>query len=105
MRNNTIIKQGKTKKGEWKDNDAGGGAIYVRVDTTSFNFKKTPHYITSIEGNKHHWDVSGVNSIYEVSETGFTVFIKWIGHGRETLTKEVACKHGWYIRWTAILTE
>ncbi len=99
----TFIEQGNTAPSDWKDNSRGGGGIYVDIDLSGYEFSETPHYLTSIEGEKHHWDVGGVNSIYNATEKGFRVYIKWIYKIDKPLTRNTAIENGWFIRWTAIL--
>lgn len=100
-----IVKQGQTNPNDWKLNSIGGGGIYVDVDTSSTNFPKTPHYLTSLEGKLHHFDCGGVNAIYNPTKNGFRVYIKWIYKKANILTPEVAKNNGWYVKWTGIIED
>ena len=100
-----MIKQGKTKPNEWKSNNNGGGGIYIDVDTSTSEFPSTPHYLTTLEGDIHHWDAGGFNSIYSPTKDGFRVYVKWVFKRAEVLTPQIANQFGWYIKWTGILVE
>lgn len=98
-----MIKQGKTSPSDWVSNVNGGGGIYIDVNTSSAGFENTPHYLTSLEGKMHHWDVSGINAIYNPTKEGFRIYIKWIYNETKVLTPELAKEYGWSIKWTGIL--
>ena len=60
--------------------------------------------------------MSGANSVYEPTENGFTVYVRWVDHPSEEptignrafpnpLTVETAAALGLRLRWTAMLTQ
>lgn len=109
------IKTGSTKPEDWKDyTDLEGDerGITVEVDTSAAEFKSTPHYITSLLGNGHHWTVTGVNALYNASRQGFSIYLRWSDRAPVTdpelpnpLTSEFAEQMQWVIQWTGVESE
>ena len=100
-----MIKQGQTSPDDWKPNSTGGRAIYVDVDTSAAQFPVKPHYLTSLEGNQHHWDCGGINAVYNATKNGFRIYIKWVDKKPTPLTPSEAKANGWYIKWTGIIAD
>lgn len=114
------IAQGITTANDWetyttntynRETRKNFGGIYVEVDTKDCNFKTTPHYIVTVEGTDKggHWLLSGANSVYNATPTGFRVYLRWTDYAgfpgaANPLTRAEAKKYGWFIRWTAIST-
>lgn len=91
------IFQGGTSPKNWKDYDKKKG-MYIDVDTSMYNFKSTPHYLATLEGSTGHWMTTGVTSIYNPTNKGFRVYVRF-SDSRRILQKY---KDNWYIKWTAI---
>ncbi|KAA1248120.1 T9SS type A sorting domain-containing protein [Aquimarina sp. RZ0] len=106
------IGQGVTSPEDWINYNTTG--IYVDVDTKSCGFTTTPHYLITLESvtNKgSHWYISGVPSLYNVTPTGFRVYIRWtdapsdlptVGPYPNPLRASTAKDRDWVIRWTGI---
>jgi hypothetical protein len=62
----------------WVDYDifCPGIGIYIDVDLTSENLKKTPIVFPTITGTSNHWQIVGTTSIYRLSPTGFRIYLK-----------------------------
>ncbi|MBW1298001.1 T9SS type A sorting domain-containing protein [Aquimarina litoralis] len=111
------IGQGVTSPSDWVDYNTTG--IYVDVDTKSCGFTTTPHYLVTLESisNKgFHWYISGVPSIYNVTPTGFRVYLRWTDAPSDLptvgslnfpnpLRASTAKDRDWVIRWTGIEME
>ena len=52
----------------------GSSGIYTDVDSSGCEFGATPNYITSMYGDTAHWQLVGVNSIYNATTKGFRVY-------------------------------
>jgi len=108
------IGQGVTSPNDWVDYNSTG--IYVDVDTKSCSFNTTPHYLVTLEsiGNKgYHWYISGAPSLYNVTPTGFRVYLRWTDAPSDLATipslnfpnplrASTAKNREWVIRWTGI---
>ncbi|MDY8138181.1 T9SS type A sorting domain-containing protein [Aquimarina sp. 2201CG5-10] len=108
------IGQGVTSPNDWVDYNTTG--IYVDVDTKSCGFKTTPHYLVTLEsvGNKgYHWYISGAPSLYNITPTGFRVYLRWTDAPSDLptvgslnfpnpLRASTAKDREWVIRWTGI---
>ena len=74
---------GGTSTATWKVwSQFGSQGLSVDVDTTKCNFEnlqadklKVPKYQTSIVGDSAHWQLTGVNSIYKATPTGFRLLL------------------------------
>jgi hypothetical protein len=55
---------------------------------------------TSIGGNNQQWSLVGANAVYNVTHTGFRVYIRWFDHS--PLTPEYAQHMNWHINWIAM---
>lgn len=96
------IASGKTKPGatNWQ---ADGNAIHVDVDTSAAGFSRTPIYVTSIGGDGSHYGTTGASAVYNATEKGFRVYIRWDGDYRTTaITPAEANGYKWHINWIAI---
>jgi hypothetical protein len=112
------VAQGVTTPNDWVDYNGGVGGIYVDVNTSACGFTTTPHYLVTLEsvtGQGYHWYVNGTPSLYNVSPTGFRVYLRWADHPSDNptigslnfpnpLNASTAQNRGWVIRWTAIIT-
>jgi hypothetical protein len=92
------LPQGSTPVGNtaWQQ-DPGGEAVYVDIDTSSGRFLTTPIYITSLGGRSDHLLTTGATSIYLPTSRGFRVYVRYATGG--SLTPAVANKNGWHINW------
>ncbi len=108
------IGQGVTSPDDWINYNTTG--IYVDVNTSACGFTTTPHYNVTLESTTnsgYHWYVSGTTSLYNVSPTGFRVYLRWTDHPSELATVgslnfpnplrvSTAENRNWVIRWTGI---
>ncbi|HIK07997.1 MAG TPA: RICIN domain-containing protein [Trichormus sp. M33_DOE_039] len=98
------IASGKTKPGatNWQVN--GGSGILVDVDTSTAGFSRTPIYVTSIGGDAWHWGTTGGSSVYNATEKGFRIEIRFEGDfsSGAALTPEKANEYKWHVNWIAI---
>jgi hypothetical protein len=79
--------------------------IGVYVDTSAAGFTKTPIYVTSLGGYNggSHWGTTGVTSVYNATEKGFTVYVRFEkGYSDTTITPEQANQKKWHINWFGI---
>lgn len=57
--------------------------IYIQINTTNCHFNVTPYYYTSIAGNGLQYDLTGSDSIYNPTQTGFRIYCRsnngWTG--------------------------
>ncbi len=75
-------------------------AIKLEVNTTSYNFKSTPIYLTTLGGNSAHYVTIGITSIYNSNPNGFTVYIKSTTPSKNLLSEAKQSK--WYVQWVAL---
>ncbi|SHF33531.1 hypothetical protein [Vibrio gazogenes] len=96
-----IVCSGQTTSGDtsWQQYPNGAG-IYVDIDTSACELTSMPTYMTSMNGNNTHWEVTGTTSIYNATETGFRVYIRYT-NGR-ALTPATANGFQWSINWIAL---
>ena len=98
---NTKMASGSTTPGatNWQAYDES--SIYVDVDTSAAGFTKTPVYVTSIGGDKHHWKTTGGSAVCQATVKGFRVYIRWdsISATGEALTPAGANGNKWHINW------
>eukprot|EP01132_Coremiostelium_polycephalum_P004658 gene4658-5820_t len=62
-------------------------------------FDEIPIVTCSMSGS-NHWTILGTNTIYNLSKTGFEIYIKYEG-GSTALTPTLANTYGWTINWFA----
>jgi hypothetical protein len=96
------IASGRTKPGatNW---EVTGNGVRVNIDTSAAGFTKTPIYITSIGGDAYHWGTTGASSVYNATEKGFSVSIRWDQDFKNTaITPAEANSYKWHINWIAI---
>ncbi|HHG86005.1 MAG TPA: hypothetical protein ENJ82_14755 [Bacteroidetes bacterium] len=109
-----------TNAADWNDylpaTNTQPAGIRIDVDTSNCGFTSTPQYLISIEGVLgYHWYLSGQNSIYNATPTGFTVYLRWtdapsdfptIGVTNEpnSLRVATAVAKRWSMKWTGIST-
>jgi hypothetical protein len=78
---------------------SGSNGLYMDVNTTKCNFQDShPRYMTSVGGESAHWQLVGVNSIYDASPTGFRVNL-WHPTLRGTYLLYFAARYRWKINW------
>jgi hypothetical protein len=84
---------------EWKQ--FGSAGIYVDVDTSSCHFDETtPRYTSTVHGDSAHWQLTGVNSIYEPTATGFRLYA-YHPVMRGSFMMFFAKKYSWRVSWMA----
>jgi hypothetical protein len=93
---------GTTTKGAWDVWSAyGSTGLFIDVDTTSCKLTEAvPRYVSSIVGDSAHWQLTGVNSIYEASSTGFRIYM-WHPVLRGKFMKYFAARYNWRLSWLA----
>jgi hypothetical protein len=105
------IASGSTKPGatNWQQYDPGSPllrGVYVDVDTSHGDFKKTPNYVTSVCGHNKVWELAGTSAVYDPTPTGFRIYVRWSynkpGAELPTLTPADANALGWYVTWIGI---
>jgi len=93
------IAAGRTEPGQgWQK--YGDNGIFIDVDTSSAGFTGIPVYVTSLAGNSHHWETTGGSSIYNSTNSGFRIFLRW-SDGRP-LSVTDAIEKGWHITWMSM---
>jgi hypothetical protein len=91
---------GKTKA-EWQEwKQFGSSGLYMDVDTSHCKFQAVPNYVCSVVGDKSHWQLTGVNSIYSASTTKFRVYL-WHPTLYSTNLRSVAIQYNWDLNWLA----
>ncbi len=98
-----IVCSGQTTPGatNWQQYDyQNNSGIYVDIDTSACELNSIPTYMTSMNGSGTHWETTGTTSIYEATETGFRVFIRY--SDARTLTPATANSYQWSIHWIAL---
>jgi hypothetical protein len=78
----------------------GNVGVYVDVDTSHCGFTSVPIYTTALEGNDSNWATTGATSIYDATETGFRVYVRWFNG--ETLVPATAEAFNWAITFIAV---
>lgn len=96
---------GRTEPGatNWKKD--GDETISVYIDTSAAGFTKTPIYVTSLGGffGGKHAGTTGSTSVYNATEKGFTVFVRFDKDYSSTpITPEDANQRKWHINWFGI---
>ena len=74
--------------------------IRMDIDTSSCRFQYTPLYFTSITGGVGHYLLTGVNAIYDPTNTSFTIFVHSTdGANANTLMARSA---QWRVQWMGL---
>jgi len=92
---------GRTRPCDWEcDIDPATGVIgiSVHVDISHLGLTQTPVVLTSLVGDKKHRDTIGATSIYDLTNEGFTVRVRFVDE-EDAVTTELAEKWGWYIEY------
>lgn len=80
------------------------GSVYLtlKVDTSACGFTSVPNVVSSLAGNSAHWETKGGSSPYDVTATGFTIFV----HTDDAAGTTPAIANGagrvWHINWIAV---
>jgi len=81
----------------------GETGLEFYVDTSHCRFTSTPVYLTSLTGNGAHWHVVGISSLYEMTATGFKIYL---GYMNSTISKqtmlEMSIDNKWTFEWIGI---
>jgi hypothetical protein len=76
----------------------GYDGLYVDIHTGSCKFTNTPQYVSSIVGDKDHWQSTGTNTVLKSTMTSFRVIILHPSlRGSELLS--AAQRYHWQISW------
>lgn len=91
---------GKTPPGSsaWAIYNASG--IVINIDLSKCGFKSTPICIANLHGTSSHWATTGGSSPYNISNKGFSIYVRYSSDG--ALTPATANKYRWHIQWIAI---
>jgi hypothetical protein len=84
----------------WKEWDAmGSNGLYMDVDTSNCNLKDAhPRYLTSVGGESAHWQLIGVNSVYQSTSKKFRLNL-WHPTLRGRYLMYFAARYRWSINW------
>lgn len=91
------ISSGSTPPGATNWQPYGTNGVYVDVDTSAGRFSSTPVYITSIDGNSHHWETTGASSVYQATSRTFRVYVRF-SDGRPVTPADANARQ-WHINW------
>lgn len=72
----------------------GSNGIYTNVDTSACDYDDAPLVFTSLGGDTAHYDTRGVTSIYNVTSTGFRVYLYQSG-----ITADEAEDKRWHVNY------
>jgi len=89
---------GKTQSNDW---NVAAGFLTLHVDLTAYNFPDTPIIVTSLHGLGYHWMILGGSSPYNISSTGFDIYIRSVFPNEMETTKNNAQQYNWHIQWIA----
>ena len=94
------IGAGRTPAGStaWQVYNPNG--IMVDVDTRAAGFTQTPVYVVSLGGNSQHWSTTGGTSVYNASNAGFRIYVRWWND--TPLVPATANANQWHIEWIGI---
>jgi hypothetical protein len=77
----------------------GSTGLFIHVDTSSCNIQdEHPRYVTSMQGDNAHWQLLGVNSIYNATKTGFRLYL-YHPVLRGAFMQYFARQHNWKVNW------
>jgi len=93
---------GTTSHSTWNTWDMfGSTGLYVDVDTSKCAFTEArPRYVASVVGDTAHWQLTGVNSIYSATNSGFRVYM-WHPVLRGKFMQYFAQRYNWKLSWLA----
>jgi hypothetical protein len=78
----------------------GTTGLQAVVDSSKCNYKVAPNYMTSVVGDSAHWQLSGVNSIYDSKPNSFNVKV-WHPVLRGKFMQYFAQRYSWRMSWLA----
>jgi hypothetical protein len=90
----TNVFAGKTTCKDWIDYGRYDNMSYYVVVKFEKPLERVPYIVTSIHGTGCHWLVNGPSSVYDVSTTGFKVYIRVV---EGTITMEQMQEYNWHI--------
>ncbi|MEU8104460.1 hypothetical protein AB0C18_12140 [Nonomuraea muscovyensis] len=95
------IASGRTVPGEgWQLYVNNSPGLYIDIDTSAAHFTGDPIYTASVGGQAHQFELTGTNTVYQPTATGFRVYIRW--SNGQPLTVEDAVTYGWYVNWIGV---
>ena len=94
------IASGSTTPGSTNWQVYGATGLYLDVDTSAGKFTTAPKYITSIGGVSSHWATTGATSVYNVTPTGFRVYVRF--SDGSAITPAQANSFQWHINWVGV---
>jgi hypothetical protein len=88
----------KSSWAEWSQ--LGSSGIYTDVDTSGCEFDVTPNYVSAMYGDTAHWQLVGVNSIYNATAKSFRVYA-FHPVLRGKFMRYFAERYHWRLSWMA----
>jgi hypothetical protein len=76
----------------------GSTGLFIDVNGTDCAFASTPVWVSSVEGDSAHWQLSGVSSIYEPTRASFRLYT-WHPVLRGAFLKYYATRYKWRVSW------
>jgi hypothetical protein len=83
----------------WLDYRGLGTAIYQNINFSSLGLTKTPAVSTFLTCTSGGWAVTGVNAIYNLSPTGFTVYLRFPTADSGPLTLALASQYQFVLNY------
>ena len=93
----TQLCTGESNPADWLDYSQPG-SMYTEVDMSHCGFVDNPTVITSLHGDSAHWTVEGPSSVYNVTPTGFRVYLQ---DDDVTVDSAYATSRNWRIQFIA----
>ena len=59
----------------WEEYNGSGNGIVIHVDLSDYQLVETPFVTTFLTCAYHCWNTAGATSIYNLSNTGFSVYL------------------------------
>ena len=78
----------------------GSTGLFMDVDTSACGFSGSPNYVTSIYGDSAHWQLVGVNSVFNRTASSFRIYM-WHPVLRGTFMQYFAQRYRWRMSWAA----
>ncbi|SHO57462.1 hypothetical protein [Vibrio quintilis] len=95
-----IVCSGQTTAGDTDWVAYGSNGIYVDIDTSECALNSVPAYITSMSGSTNLWSTSGATSVYNPTDTGFRVYVRYTSG--KSISPAAANEMNWAINWVAL---
>ena len=70
------------------------------IDTSKAGFTSTPIYLATLHGDGKHYEVVGIESIYDAAPDGFRLYLTFSDNSE--LTPSLANEHNWIVNWIGL---